>query len=50
MLGNEGELAFYRKEDGLYVKAPKKKPCDCAYVLKTNKFIYIKSPSEIIAV
>ena len=34
MLGNEGELAFYRKEDGLYVKAPEKKPCDCAYVLK----------------
>ena len=36
MLGNEGELAFYRKEDGLYVKAPEKKPCDCAYVLKIN--------------
>ena len=36
MLGNEGELAFYRKEDGLYVKASEKKPCDCAYVLKIN--------------
>ena len=36
MLGNEGELAFYRKEDELYVKAPEKKPCDCAYVLKIN--------------
>ena len=36
MLGNEGELSFTRKEDGLYVKALEKKPCDCAYVLKID--------------
>lgn len=36
MLGCKEALTYTRDENGLHVKAPAAKPCDCAYVLKIN--------------
>lgn len=34
MFGWEGTIDFYRDKEGLHVRAPQKKPCEYAYVLK----------------